>query len=130
MMEKFLDEHVLSQVRAALAEVSLPVQILFFGSADNCEYCDGARQLLEELTATHSQLSLAVYDLQADHDVASRYHVDKAPGIVIAARDGDEVIDLGTRFSGLPSVHEFSTLISDILMVSKRDSGLSPKTRE
>lgn len=49
--------------------------------------------------------------------------------MVIAARDGDEIKDLGIRFLGVPSGHEFSTFINDLLIVSKRDSGLDPKTR-
>ena len=129
-MEKLLDKGVIDQIQQAFAELKQPVQILFFGSQADCEYCEAAQQLLEELAATHEQLSLKVYDLEADRAVAARYQVDKAPGMVIAARDGDEIKDLGIRFSGLPSGHEFSTLISDVLMVSRGDSGLSAKTRE
>jgi len=39
-------------------------------------------------------------------------------------------MDYGIQYSGIPSGHEFSTLINDILLVSGRDSGLSPQTRE
>ncbi len=129
-MEKILDESVVGQIRQALAELKQPVEMLFFGSRDNCEYCEDTRQLLEELAETHEQLSLSVYDMEAEQEAATRFHVDKAPSVVIAAKDGDEITDYGIQFSGIPSGHEFSTLISDILMVSKRDSGLSPKTRE
>ena len=41
-----------------------------------------------------------------------------------------EVKNLGIQFSGIPSGHEFSTLINDILIVSKRESELDAKTRE
>jgi len=129
-MDRILDEAVKAEIQKAFAEMKEPVQILFFGSKDNCEYCDGARQLLEELVDTNERLSLSVYDLQADQTMAAKFQVDKAPGIVVAAQDGETVTDLGIRFSGLPSGHEFSTLINDILLVSKRDSGLSSKTRE
>ena len=128
-MEKLLDPHVVSQIREAFAALQQPVQMLFFGSQEDCELCETTRQLLEELAATHELVSLASYDLQADRALAERYQVDRAPGLVIAARDGDQVLDFGIRFSGIPSGHEFSTLISDILMVSKRDSGLGAATR-
>jgi glutaredoxin-like protein len=128
--EKLLDPNVVGQIRQAFAELKQPVQILFFGSQDNCEYCEPTQQLLEELADTHEQLSMAAYDLDADREMAERFHVDKAPAVVIAAQDGDEIKDYGIQFAGIPSGHEFSTLISDILMVSRRDSGLSPKTRE
>ncbi len=129
-MDKILDEHVVSQIREAFADFREPVQILFFGSKENCEYCGGTRQLLEELAATRDGLAVSSYDLDADRETAAKFGVDRAPGVVIAAKDGDEIKDLGIRFSGIPSGHEFSTLISDILMVSKRDSGLNEKTRE
>ncbi len=128
--EKILDPGVISQIREALAELKQPVQMVFFGSQEDCEYCEATQQLLEELAETHERLSLQAYDLEADRDMAERFHVDKAPAVVIAAKDGDEVTDYGIQFAGIPSGHEFSTLISDILMVSRRDSGLSPKTRE
>ena len=42
--------------------------------------------------------------------------------------EGDR--DYGIRFFGIPTGYEFGALIEDIIMVSKRDSGLAPKTRE
>ncbi len=129
-MEKLLDKSVISEIQRAFSELKQPVQILFFGSQDNCEYCEATGQLLAELASTHEGLSLSVYDIDADRQVAAQYQIDKAPGVVIAAKDGDDIKDYGIRFSGVPSGHEFSTLISDILMVSRRDSGLSQKTRE
>ncbi len=129
-MNKILDGAVVRQIMEAFTELKEPVQILFFGSKENCDYCEGTQQLLEEVAATHDQVGLSVYDLKADHEVAAAFHVDKAPGVVVAAKNGTEITDLGIRYSGVPSGHEFSTLIDDILLVSKRDSGLSPKTRE
>lgn len=129
-MKKILDEQVVRQIDEAFAELKEPVQILFFGSKDDCDYCADELQLLEEVAATHKQLRLSTFDLDTDREMAAKFQVDKAPGIVIAARDGDAIVDLGIRFSGVPSGHEFSTLINDILLVSKRDSGLSQKTRD
>lgn len=129
-MEKILDQHVVRQVQEAFAGLSAPVEILFFGSRDACEYCQDERQLLEEVAAMHASIGFRVYDVAADREMVEKFHIDKTPAVVIAAKDGDEVKDLGIRFSGIPSGHEFSTLINDILLVSKRDSGLSDKTRE
>lgn len=129
-MDRILDKQVVQQIREAFAELKEPVQVLFFGSQKNCEYCEDERQLLEEVAATHELIGLSVYDLENDKAMADKFYVDKAPGVVIAAKDGSQITDLGIRFSGIPSGHEFGTLINDILLVSKRDSGLSPKTRE
>ncbi len=129
-MEKILDKNVVDEITEAFAELKEPVQILFFASPENCEYCAETRQLLEEVAATNDLIGLSLHNLQADRQLAERFQVDKAPGVVIAAKNGNEVEDLGIRFSGLPSGHEFGTLINDILLVSRRDSGLGPKTRE
>ena len=128
-MEKLLDDRVIEQVRQAFAQLKEPVQILFFGSRENCQYCTEARQLLEEVTAADDKLGLEIYDLQDHADTAKQFNVDKAPAIVIAAKDGDKVTDLGIQFSGVPSGLEFSTFINDILLVSARDSGLGAQTR-
>jgi len=129
-MEKVLNAQITKQITEAFAEVKEPVQVLFFGSKDNCEYCNDTQQLLEEVTALNDKVELSVYDMQEHQDVASKFNVTNAPGIVIAARDGAEVTNLGIQFSGIPSGHEFSTLINDIVIVSKRESGLNEKTRE
>lgn len=129
-MEKLLNEQTVSQIKDIFAQMKEPVQILFFGSHENCDYCADTRQLLEEVVGIDKKLGLSVYDLQADPAVASKFNIDKAPGIVIAANNGDQITDFGIQYSGIPSGHEFSTLINDIILVSGRDSGLSVEVRE
>ena len=129
-MEKVLNDQIVKQIEEVFAGIDEPVQVLFFGSKDNCDYCGETQQLLQEVTALNDKLALSVYDVQANADVAKQFNVTNAPGIVIAAKDNAEVKNLGVQFSGIPSGHEFGTLINDILIVSKRDSGLNEKTRE
>ena len=129
-MEKLLNEQTVSQIREAFEQMKEPVQILFFGSTENCDYCADTRQLLEEVAAVDDRLGLSIYDLQADAEVAKKFNVDKAPAIVIAAKDGGQIIDFGIQYSGIPSGHEFGTLINDVILVSGRDSGLSAEVRE
>jgi glutaredoxin-like protein len=129
-MEKLLNEQIVDQIKQAFAQMKEPVQMLFFGSRENCGYCAEARQLLEELEAVDGKLGLSVYDLQENADMAAQFNVDKAPAIVIAAKNGDQIIDYGIQYSGIPSGHEFGVLINDILLVSGRDSGLSENVRE
>lgn len=129
-MEKVLNDQIIKQIQEAFTEVKEPVEVLLFGSKDNCDYCNETKQLLEEVTALHDKLALSVYDIQEHADVASKFNVTNAPGIVIAAKDNAEVKNLGIQFSGIPSGHEFSTLINDIIIVSRRESGLDAKTRE
>jgi len=129
-MEKLLNEQVISQVKQAFAQMKEPVQMLLFASRENCEYCAETRQLLEELAAVDEKLGVTVYDLQDNADVAAQFNVDKAPTIVIAAKDGEQVVNYGIQYAGIPSGHEFGVLINDILLVSGRDSGLSEAVRD
>jgi glutaredoxin-like protein len=129
-MEKFLNEKILKQIEEAFVDIQEPVQILYFGSQDQCDTCAETQQLLEEVSAVNEKIELSVYDLQKNRDIAEKFNVTNAPGIVIAAKDNAEVRNLGVQFSGTPSGYEFSTLINDVLAVSRRDSGLSNTTRE
>lgn len=129
-MEKVLDEQITRQIKQAFDEMEQPVQVLLFGSKENYDTCKETQQLLEEVTALSDKVELSIYDVDEDPETASRFNVTYTPGIIIAARDNTDVKNLGIQFSGIPSGHEFSTLINDILMVSRRDSGLDAKTRE
>jgi glutaredoxin-like protein len=129
-MEKFLNETIIKQIEDAFAEMQEPVQILYFGSRDQCETCAETQQLLEEVAAVNDKVELSVYSLHENRELAEKFNVANAPGIVIAAKNEAEVKNLGVQFSGTPSGYEFSTLINDILAVSRRDSGLSDTTRE
>ena len=128
-MQNVLNNQIIEQIHEVFADLKEPVQVLYFGSRKNCDYCDEAKQLLEEVTVTNDKIELSVYDLEENQDIAQKFNVTNAPSIVIASRDGSDVKDLGIQFSGIPSGHEFGTLINDILLVSKRDSGLNEKTR-
>jgi alkyl hydroperoxide reductase subunit AhpF len=130
LMEKLLNEQVVRQVKQAFAQMKEPVHLLFFASRENCEYCAEIRQLLDELVEAEGKLGLTVYDLQDNADVAAQFNVDKSPLIVVAAKDGDQIINYGIQYAGIPSGHEFGVLINDILLVSGRDSGLSEAARD
>ena len=129
-MTELLNQEVKDQVSQVFADLKEPTHVLFFGQQDDCEYCDDTLQLVEEVVALADKLTLEVYDLQENADIAERYHVDKAPALVIAGRDGDQILDYGVRYAGIPSGHEFSSLIHDLVLVSGRDSGLTQKTRD
>jgi len=130
-MEKLLPAEIVKQIQDVFKELKHPVQILFFGSAARCEYCDSTRQLLEELTEISDLLTLSLHDLDKEPELAKLYQVEgKAPATVIAAKEGEQITDFGIRYLGIPSGHEFTTLIQAILLVSGRDSGLAPQSRD
>ena len=130
MTTKLLDEEVANQVREVFNQMQEPVEVLFFGEKEDCQYCDDTLQLIQEVVALSDKLGIATYDLDDDAKLARQYNVDKAPGLVMLGRDGEQLLDYGIRYAGIPSGHEFSSLINDLVLVSGRDSGLDQSTRD
>ena len=130
MAEKLLNDQVVAQVEEAFQALQESVEVLFFGQQTGCDYCEDTLKLIEEVTAISDKLNLSIYDIEQDAGLASQYKVDKAPGLVIAGRDGDQLLDYGVRYAGIPAGHEFSSLIHDLILVSGRDSGLNQETRD
>ncbi len=131
MLERLLTEDIAKQVKDVFDQtLQNSVHVLFFGSELRCEYCQPTRSLLEEIIPLSDKLSLEIYDVENEPEIAKKYHVDKTPGIVITAKEKNEIIDYGIRYSGMPSGHEFTSLINDLIMVSQRSTDLNPDTRE
>jgi len=128
-MTTLLNESIQTQVKEAFENIQHPVHILFFGNKEQCLYCAETLQLVEELSALSEELHLSVFDVDEDAAIAENYNIALTPGLVIAGEDEDGPVDYGIRYAGIPSGHEFSSLIQDILLVSSRDSGLSEQAR-
>lgn len=120
-----LQEKDEEEVRRRLEEMENPVRIVNFTQAFECDFCRETRELLEETTALSEKLSLEVYDFVRDGEARQRYGVDKIPATVLVGEK-----DYGIRFYGIPAGYELVTLLEDIVMVSKRDSGLSAESRK
>lgn len=129
-MEALLNDDIKNQVKEAFTQLDQPVEVVFFGQQDGCEFCDQTLQLVEEVAALSDLITLSRYDADRDIEMAKTFNVDKTPGLVIAGRENGSLVDYGVRFAGVPSGHEFSSLIQDILLVSGRDSKLSQSLRD
>lgn len=119
--------------RAALIEefgkLESEVKLIVFTQEIECQYCRETRGLMEELTGLSDKITLEVYDFMEDEDIAQAYKIDKIPAVAILAENG-ETKDYGIRYYGIPSGYEFSSLITDVMMVSSGESGLSTPTKE
>ncbi|HEX9014206.1 MAG TPA: hypothetical protein VF813_11835 [Anaerolineaceae bacterium] len=129
-MPTLLNEKIQAQLHGVFKDLQNPVQVLFFSRKEGCEYCGETQQLLEEVTALSDRFFLSIIDMDADPGMVEQYRIARAPAIVVAAREAEAVIDYGIRFYGIPSGHEFTTLVNDLVMVSSRSSGLSKETAE
>jgi glutaredoxin-like protein len=129
-MTSLLNEQVIGQIQEAFNDLKSPVNVMFFGTQELCQYCADTEQLLAEITSISDLLKLSVFDIDDDATVAKNYNVELAPGIVIAGESEDGPVDYGVRYAGIPSGYEFSAFIQDLLMVSGGDSGLQDQTRK
>jgi glutaredoxin-like protein len=117
-------QHLLKEF-AGLRE---PVKLLVFTQELECQYCSDTRLIAEEIAGLSDKISLEVYDFVADREVVEQFGIDKIPAVVIM-RSGDQPKDYGIRYYGIPAGYEFSSLISDIMMVGRGDSGLSAEAK-
>jgi glutaredoxin-like protein len=120
-------EHLRNEFESALVS---PVKLIMFTQSFECQFCAETRQIVEEVAELSDKISAEIYDFVADKAIADSYNVDKIPAIAILRSQNGEDQDYGVRFYGIPSGYEFTSIIEDILDVSKGDSGLQPRTRE
>lgn len=120
-----IQDRARSEVKKRFEALDKPVKIINFTQEFECTYCRDTRELLTELWDMSEKLGLEVFDFVKNKEEVERYKIDKIPATVIT---GDR--ETGIRYYGIPAGYEFGTLIEDILMVSKRDSGLAPDTRK
>ena len=99
-------------------ELKDEVRILVFKSDDTsrCEYCDITVDVLKEVAEIDDRIKVEVYDIDDDEVVANKYNINgRVPAIVFLTADGT---DKGVRYFGIPSGHEFSTVIQNIISFS------------
>ncbi|MDK2885948.1 MAG: hypothetical protein PWP54_506 [Thermosipho sp. (in: thermotogales)] len=98
-------------------ELENKVKLIYFGdSKENCEYCDLEEQILDELQELSDKIIVERYNVNEHKDLAEKYEVEMTPALILTLEDGE---DRGVRFYGLPSGHEFGTLVQDILTFGK-----------
>jgi glutaredoxin-like protein len=90
-----------------------------------CDYCQETRDLLEEVTTLSEKLHLEMRDVVRDKQAADSLGVTRIPAFVLQGRAKGSV-----RYFGIPAGYEFSTLIEDLIDVSKGTTNLSDTTRE
>jgi len=110
-------------------EMENKVKLIYFGdSKENCEYCELEEQILDELQELSDKIIVERYNVNDHKDLVEKYEVEMVPALILTLEDGE---DRGVRFYGLPSGHEFGTLVQDITTFGKgAKPDLSPNTIE
>ncbi|MHB8556058.1 MAG: protein disulfide oxidoreductase [Candidatus Dormibacteria bacterium] len=94
--------------------------------SEACGSCPEAIALAKELAELSERIGVEVHDLADSSDpAAAGYHVDRAPAWVLL---GPGRVDFGIRFFGIPGGYDFSTIVADLMQLSKSAPDLSPET--
>lgn len=101
------------------------VKIIYFTQDFECQFCRETRQILEELDSLSDKIEMELHEFDKEKDVAESYGIDKIPAIIIKGKK-----DYGIRFFGIPSGYEFSTLLEDIIHVSRGETNLKENVKE
>lgn len=110
-------------IRKKFEDMINPVKLVNFTQQIECNYCEDTRKIMEELSGLSNKISLEVYNFQIDKNKVNEYKIDKIPATAITG-----IKDYGIRYYGIPAGYEFTSLIEDMIDVSKGESGLSENT--
>ena len=118
-----LSDADLKQLQETFADLRNGVKLVFFTQTLNCETCDIAKQVLEEVVRINEKITLEERNFLLDKDDAARLGIDRVPAVAVLGENGT---DHGIRFFGAPHGYEFSSLLESILLMGGADEvGLS-----
>ena len=112
-----------AELAAQLASLPHPVRLVFFTQTFGCDKCLSARQVVDQLAGLSDQITVDDYNLVLDKEAVAEYAVDRAPAIAVVGET-----DLGIRYYGVPSGYEVASLVDAVLLVGRREPGLSDKS--
>ncbi len=92
---------------------------------DNCQYCGVASAIAQEVAELHELIEFEEHRI--GDELSKEYGLEHAPTVVIT--DGDKYGGR-IRYVGLPSGYEFSSMIEDIIDVSRRTAEVSSEVLE
>ncbi|MEM0107067.1 MAG: thioredoxin family protein [Candidatus Micrarchaeaceae archaeon] len=98
--------------------------ILFKDSMEKCHYCNDVEGIIQELSSLDSRLKVTVYEINKNDKEAKFLGVDKVPALILG---GSRIYNI--LYFGLPSGYEFSSLLDDIIDVSKGETKLSEEVK-
>jgi glutaredoxin-like protein len=110
-------------VQGVFKFVESEVKISLFTQEPESHASRETRELLEELSSISANISLRVLSFDSHKDEATMYGVSKLPGTVI---EGSK--DFGIRYFGAPSGYLVSSVIENVVQLSKKVSELKEET--
>lgn len=121
-----LSDADLKQLQETFTDLKTPVKLVFFTQTLNCETCDIAKQVLDEVVRISDKITLEERNFLLEKDAAATLGIDRVPAVAVLGENGT---DHGIRFFGAPHGYEFSSLLESILLMGGADEpGLSDES--
>lgn len=122
-----IDEKLRSELKNTFSrELNGDVKLWLFTSKDKerCPYCDHAIELIKELGSTDSRIKVFSYDIAEHPSEAKVLGIENVPAILLHGSKAH-----GIYYYGMPTGYEFSSLVEDIIDVSKGRTSLAESTK-
>jgi hypothetical protein len=122
------------QIQQAFADLKSDVRLVFFTQTLNCETCDIAKQILDEVATLSPRVTVEEHNFLLEKAEAAALGIDRVPGIAILGAPREDA-DAGTpdpriRMYGAPHGYEFASLLDGILLVGRaEEDGLSSTSK-
>ena len=100
-----------------------PAMITVFVKDTNCRFCRETAQVAQELSQIDPRIEVEIIRIEDNPERARELRIKRVPATVVA-----ENRDYGIRFYGIPSGHEFTTYVEDVVSVSRRAPSLEPQS--
>jgi glutaredoxin-like protein len=120
-----LKEHERKYVSNVFKFVNDEVTLSLFRQDHESQSERETRQILEELSSISDRITLRIFDSETDQEKFETYQVDKLPCVVI-----EGIRDFGIRYFGVPGGYLVSSLIEDVIQISKKESDLKDHSKK
>lgn len=79
-----------------------------------CEFCKETEQLVNEVAGLSDKINVRTHEYSPEDSLVRKLAIDKIPAVLIVSDD-----NTGVRFFGIPGGFEFSSLVEDVIDVSR-----------
>jgi alkyl hydroperoxide reductase subunit AhpF len=131
------------RLRTEFEQMTRPVRLVFFTQTLECETCDQARQILDELPPLSSKITIEEVNFLLERERAAPFGIDRVPAIAVTYADEPSPAEGGglaaspgpfkdtrIRFLGLPAGYEFINVVQAVLLAGGRAPQLGEASRE
>ncbi len=123
-----IDEKLKKELGELFAkELSGKVKLWLFTSSnkEECKYCDAVGEMAGELAELDGRISLFKYAIEDNAKEAKVMGIERVPALLIQGEKAHNIY-----YYGIPAGYEFSSLVEDVIDISKGATKLSERTKE